>query len=128
MKYVRTPGFLVDLRRLPDEHRKMFVDAVHQLLRPAPDAGAHTGAAPWPRTLRIHRIGRSYSMTWSFAGPDGRALFRLAEVAGEPVVVWQPRHLQPLTGSGTAVQLLAAQEREADPFTPACTERARTIT
>jgi hypothetical protein len=27
-------------------------------------------------------------MTWSFAGPDGRALFRLAEVAGEPVVVW----------------------------------------
>jgi len=27
-------------------------------------------------------------MTWSFAGPDGRALFRLAEVAGETVVVW----------------------------------------
>ncbi len=24
----------------------------------------------------------------SFAGPDGRALFRLAEVAGETVVVW----------------------------------------
>jgi integrase/recombinase XerD len=21
MKYVRTPGFLIDLRRLPDEHR-----------------------------------------------------------------------------------------------------------
>jgi hypothetical protein len=31
---------------------------------------------------------RDYSMTWSFAGPDGRALFRLAEVAGETVVVW----------------------------------------
>jgi hypothetical protein len=26
-------------------------------------------------------------MTWSFAGPDDRALFRLAEVAGETVVV-----------------------------------------
>jgi hypothetical protein len=25
MKYVRTPGFLIDLRRLPDEHRKLFV-------------------------------------------------------------------------------------------------------
>jgi len=24
MKYVRTPGFLIDLRRLPDEHRKPF--------------------------------------------------------------------------------------------------------
>jgi hypothetical protein len=36
----------------------------------------------------IRRTGRDYSMTWSFAGPDGRALFRLAEVAGEPVVIW----------------------------------------
>jgi hypothetical protein len=35
----------------------------------------------------VHRIGADYSMTWSFAGPDGRALFRLAEVAGETVVV-----------------------------------------
>lgn len=88
MKYVRTPGFLADLRRLPDEHRKMFAAAVHELLRPALDAGAHTGTVPWPRALRIHRIGKDYSMTWSFAGPDGRALFRLAEVAGDTVVIW----------------------------------------
>ncbi|MGH3190072.1 MAG: hypothetical protein ACRDOL_22955 [Streptosporangiaceae bacterium] len=88
MKYARTPGFLIDLRRLPDEHRKLFVQAVHEFLRPALDAGAHKGAVPWPRGLRIHRIGADYSMTWSFAGPDGRALFRLAEVAGETVVVW----------------------------------------
>jgi hypothetical protein len=88
MKYVRTTGFLIDLRRLPEEHRKLFVQAVHEVLRPALDAGAHTGAVPWPRALRVHRIGVNYSMTWSFAGPDGRALFRLAEVAGETVVVW----------------------------------------
>jgi hypothetical protein len=55
---------------------------------PALDAGAHRGTVPWPRALRIHRIGVAYSMTWSFSGPDGRALFRLAEVAGETVVVW----------------------------------------
>lgn len=35
MKYVRTAGFLIDLRRLPAEHRKLFVLAVHALLRPA---------------------------------------------------------------------------------------------
>jgi hypothetical protein len=69
MKYVRTPGFLIDLRRLPDEHRKLFVQAVHEILRPALDAGAHKGAVPWPRALRIHRIGANYPMTWSFAGP-----------------------------------------------------------
>jgi hypothetical protein len=33
MKYVRTPGFLIDLRHLPDEHRKLFVQAVHEILR-----------------------------------------------------------------------------------------------
>ena len=88
MKYVRTAGFLIDLRRLPAEHRKLFVFAVHTLLRPALDRGAHTGSTPWPRALRIHRIGANYSMTWSFASPDGRALFRLAEVDGETVVVW----------------------------------------
>jgi hypothetical protein len=88
VKYVPTPGFLIDLRRLPDEHRKLFVQAVHEDLRPALDAGAHKGAEPWPRALRVHRIGASYSMTWSFAGPDGRALFLLVEVAGETVVVW----------------------------------------
>jgi hypothetical protein len=41
VKYARAPGFLIDLRRLPDEHRKLFVQAVHELLRPALDAGAH---------------------------------------------------------------------------------------
>jgi hypothetical protein len=45
---------------------------VHEILRPALDAGAHKGAVPWPRALRIHRIGVDSSMTWSFAGPDGR--------------------------------------------------------
>ena len=34
MKYVRTAGFLIDLRRLPAEHRKLFVVAVHILRAP----------------------------------------------------------------------------------------------
>jgi hypothetical protein len=38
--------------------------------------------------MRIHKIGADYSMSWSFAGSDGWALFRLDEVAGETVVVW----------------------------------------
>jgi hypothetical protein len=88
VKYVRTPGFLADLRRLPEEHRKLFVQVVNDALRPALEAGAHTGLVPWPRALRIHRIGSDYSMTWSFTGPDGRALFRLAQIEGEPVLVW----------------------------------------
>jgi len=61
MKYVRTPGSLIDLRRLPDEHHQLFVESVHAMLHPALDAGAHAGQ---------------------------RRGFRLAEVAGETVVVW----------------------------------------
>lgn len=49
---------------LPDEHRKLFVQAVHEILRPALDAGAHKGAVPWPRALRVHRIGVNYSGSW----------------------------------------------------------------
>jgi hypothetical protein len=70
VKYARTPGFLIDLRRLPDEHRKLFEQAVHEILRPGLDAGAHKGVVPWPRALRIHRIGADYSMTWSFLLDD----------------------------------------------------------
>ena len=39
-------------------------------------------------TLALTRGQCRLDDTWSFAGPDGRALFRLAEVAGETVVVW----------------------------------------
>jgi hypothetical protein len=53
MKYVRTPGFLIDLRRLPEEHRKLFVQAVHEILRPALDAAPPKPAAA-PRTPAAH--------------------------------------------------------------------------
>ena len=36
MKYVRTAGFLIDLRRLRAEHRKLFVLTVHA---PVPGPG-----------------------------------------------------------------------------------------
>jgi hypothetical protein len=43
---------------------------------------------PWPRAMRIHKIGAGHSMSWSFAGSAGRALFRRDEVAGETAVGW----------------------------------------
>jgi hypothetical protein len=73
---LRPPGFLIDLRRLPDEHRKLFVESVPELLRPALDAGAHTGAVPWPQALRIHRIGASLRNTGT--QPVTRYLIRIA--------------------------------------------------
>lgn len=30
-----------------------------------------------------------WEMTWSFAGPDGRATFELVEIDGEPAIRWR---------------------------------------
>jgi hypothetical protein len=48
----------------------------------------HKGGSVVAQGTARPRIDADYSMTWSFAGPDGQVLFRLAEVAGETVVVW----------------------------------------
>jgi hypothetical protein len=47
---------------------------------------------PWPKKLRIKPVeGRNgiYELTWSFAGPDGRATFEYIDVEGEPGIRWR---------------------------------------
>ena len=67
----------------------MFTEAVRAQLIPALAAAAHRGAAPWPTRLHIHRIGEVYSLTWSFSGPDGRAVFTIGpDSDGEPLLTW----------------------------------------
>jgi hypothetical protein len=89
VRYRTAAGFDAALAKLPREHRRQFTEAVGAYLSPALTAGAHRGTAPWPRRLRIHRIGEVYSLTWSFSGPDGRALFTMGPDAdGEPLLTW----------------------------------------
>jgi hypothetical protein len=87
--YRTTAGFDAALAILPREHRKLFTDAVRSHLIPALAAGADRGTTPWPPRLRIHKIGEVYSLTWSFSGPDGRALFIInPDTDGEPLLTW----------------------------------------
>ena len=89
MRYRTTAGFDGALAKLPPEHRRLFIEAVRSHLFPALVAGSHRGDAPWPKRLRIHKIGEVYSLTWSFSGPDGRALFTIGPDAdGEPILTW----------------------------------------
>ena len=60
--------------KLPEENGPV-PDRRHRSSTPALATGAHRGEAPWPRRLRIHKIADAYSLTWSFAHSDGRALF-----------------------------------------------------
>jgi hypothetical protein len=85
--YQITSGFDSALAKLPREHRQLFVDAMRSHFVPALAAGAHRGDVPWPKRLRIPKIAEMYSLTWSFSGPDGRALFAIRPDAdGEPIV------------------------------------------
>jgi hypothetical protein len=89
VRYRTTAGFDTALAKLPREHRRLFTDAVRSYLIPALAAGAHRGESPWPKRLRIHKIGEVYSLTWSFSGPDGRALFTIGQdTDGEPLLTW----------------------------------------
>ena len=89
MKYRTTAGFDAALAKLPREHRKLFTEAVRSHLIPALAAGAHRGTAPWPTRLRIHKIGDVYLLTWSFSGPDGRALFSISpDSDSQPQLTW----------------------------------------
>jgi hypothetical protein len=92
VKYRSLDSFRNDFRRLPGEHQRMFREALREFFLPAIEAGSFTGAPPWPRRLRIHRLSNTeiYSITWNFAAPDGRATFHLDKTEeGEPMVVWR---------------------------------------
>ena len=91
MKYQTTPRFDAGYRRLGLRERRLFRDAVQAIN----DACAARGDAPlptWPASLRIGSLEGHrgiYEMTWSFAGPDGRAPFDLVEINGEIGIRWR---------------------------------------
>ncbi|MER5423117.1 hypothetical protein [Streptosporangium roseum] len=91
MKFRTEPSFEREFSRLPREHRHLFLAMLYGHLLPALAAGAHRGMTPWPKRLRVHKLTNSdvYSMTWSFASPDGRATFHFEkDDDGEPMLVW----------------------------------------
>jgi hypothetical protein len=60
------------------------------MMRMAGEISDHGGiCGGLAKLLRIHKIGEVYSLTCSFSGPDGRALFTIGPDAdGEPVLTW----------------------------------------
>jgi hypothetical protein len=86
-----TEPFLADHDRLTGEERTLFRQAVREIN----DAYAHRGAQAmphWPAKLRMKRVSVApgvWEMTWSFAGPEGRATFEFIEIDGEPAIRWR---------------------------------------
>lgn len=93
MKFDTLSSFDRDFARLHSEHQQMFKKVIREHFLPAIAAGSFTGEPPWPARLRIHKLANTssiYSLTWSFAGPDGRTTFHVeTDAGGAPVLVWR---------------------------------------
>ncbi len=92
MKWETTPAFDADLRRLSEDELKLFRKVVRDSFVPAAERPAANPAAPWPKSLRVKDVEGApgiWEMTWSFAGPDGRATFEWITIDGEQAVRWR---------------------------------------
>ena len=92
MKYQRTPAFAADWRALTQDERDLFRRCVLEEFVPACDRVAADPAARFPARLRFKAVEGApgvFEMTWSFAGPDGRATFEWVIVDGERAVRWR---------------------------------------
>lgn len=90
MKYDAAASFHADFKRLSEREKALFRDAVRQLNQAYEMRGADR-LPRWPAALRVKSVqGQTavWEMTWSFAGPDGRATFEYAIIEGEPAIRW----------------------------------------
>jgi hypothetical protein len=92
VKYQTTPSFDGDWRRLSEIERDMFRRVIRDQFNPACDRYRAEQTASWPRALRVRSVEGAQGvmeLTWSFAGPDGRATFEWVTIDGELAVRWR---------------------------------------
>ena len=91
MKYVQLASFKADYNRLSPRERSLFKEAVRKLNTSFERQSGYS-LPVWPAALRIKSVQGApgiWEMTWSFAGPDGRATFELIDLDGEPAIRWR---------------------------------------
>ncbi len=92
MKYETTRVFDGDVRRLSGTEFDQFRGVIRERFIPAAERRAHDPTIPRPDSLRIRAVAnapRVCELTWSFAGPDGRATFEWVTLDGEPAIRWR---------------------------------------
>ena len=90
MKYFRADRFRADYARLSDHERQLFSNAVRTINAAYGDAEGRWPPV-WPASLRVKTVTSApgvWEVTWSFAGPDGRATFEYVTVDEEPAIRW----------------------------------------
>jgi hypothetical protein len=96
VRFVTTESFEADYRALREDEKRLFRQAVRKFNEACDAAVTGKGTPRWPRALRVKSVVGApvvWEMTWSFAGPDGRATWEwtVVSVEGEsmPAVRWR---------------------------------------
>ena len=92
MKYERTADFKRDWRQLSRSQQETFRRVVFEQFVPACERRRIDPTLPWPRSLRVKAVVGApgvWELTWSFAGPDGRATFEWVVMGAEPRIRWR---------------------------------------
>ena len=92
MKFELTPAFEGDWARLSNDERATFQQVVRDRFHPACERRRIDPTAPWPKSLRVKDVEGApgvWELTWSFAGPDGRATFEWIEIDDELGIRWR---------------------------------------
>ena len=92
MKWEKALAFEADLRRLSRAELETFRRFVRDDFVPAAERRAANPASGWPKKLRVRDVKVApgiWELTWSFAGPDGRATFEWITFDGEPAIRWR---------------------------------------
>ena len=92
MRHEELGSFARDWARLTRSERATFLTVLERHFMPAAERFRDQPAMPWPRGIRVKRVVAApgiWEMTWSFAGPDGRATFEWVAIEGEPGIRWR---------------------------------------
>jgi hypothetical protein len=92
LKFEVTPAFEGDWARLFGPERATFREVVTERFHPACERRRADPTSAWPTSLRVKDVEGApgvWEMTWSFAGPDGRATFEWIEIDGKPAIRWR---------------------------------------
>jgi hypothetical protein len=93
VKYRRSPQFNRDWRALSADERAKVRRWLAEVMLPATEARAQSGPQyVWPASLRFEQLGGTngiFAVTWSFAGPDGRATFHFEQTEDGLCLVWR---------------------------------------
>ena len=85
MRFERTDSFKSDYNGLSVDEKELFKTTVRQFNEASDRFVADPGSA-WPASLRVKAVRGApgvWEMTWSFAGPDGRATWEWSSVEVE---------------------------------------------